>query len=211
MDPIEPCPVTCDALMDLTFGEPRRERSDSVRNRELLLDTAQRLFDEQGVESVTMSAVAEAAGVGKGTLYRHFSNKTELLQELIDTDQRDLQERTFHHLRTHVTDPAGCLEWFLGEVIAFIGRHQALFFGQMGDVSVSLLDHPAHHWWRLTIRGLLARQRTALDLEYATDLLYLLVDPRTIHFQKLRHGYDDAALTTHVVSVARRITDSGSP
>jgi AcrR family transcriptional regulator len=192
--------------MDLPLGEPRRERSDSVRNRELLLDTAQRLFDEQGVESVTMSAVAEAAGVGKGTLYRHFPNKTQLLQELIDTDQRDLQERTFQHLRAHMADPAACLDWFLGEVVAFVGRHQALFFGQMGDTSVSLLDHPAHQWWRLTIRGLLARLRPVLDLDYATDVLYLLLDPRTIHFQKLRHGYDDAALAEYLVRLAHCVT-----
>lgn len=192
--------------IELTFSEPRRERSDSVRNRELLLETAQRLFAEQGVESVTMSAVAEAAGVGKGTLYRHFPNKTQLLQELIDTDQRDLQERTFYHLGAHMADPAACLDWFLGEVIAFVGRHQLLFFGQLGDLSVSLLDHPAHQWWRLTIRGLMARLRLPLDLDYAADLLYLLLDPRTIHFQKLRHGYDDAALTQHLVAIARHLT-----
>lgn len=192
--------------MDVPLGEPRRERSDSVRNRELLLETARRLFDEQGVESVTMSAVAEAACVGKGTLYRHFPNKTQLLQELIDADQRDLQERTFGHLRAHMADPAGCLDWFLGEVVAFIGRHQTLFFGQLGDLSLSLLDHPAHQWWRLTIRGLLVRLRPPLDIEYATDVLYLLLDPRTIHFQKLRHGYDEAAIAAHLVATARQLT-----
>ena len=196
--------------MDIPLGEPRRERSDSVRNRELLLETARRLFDEQGVESVTMSAVAEAACVGKGTLYRHFPNKTQLLQELIDADQRDLQERTFQHLRAQVADPAACLEWFLGEVIAFVGRHQTLFFGQLGDLSLSLLDHPAHQWWRLTIRGLLTRLRPPLDVEYATDILYLLLDPRTIHYQKLRHGYDEAALTAHLVAAARQLTGRAS-
>jgi AcrR family transcriptional regulator len=196
--------------MDVPLGEPRRERSDSVRNRELLLETARRLFDEQGVEAVTMSAVAEAACVGKGTLYRHFPNKTQLLQELIDADQRDLQERTFQHLRAHMMDPAGCLDWFLGEVVAFVGRHQTLFFGQLGDLSLSLLDHPAHQWWRLTIRGLLVRLRPPLDIEYVTDVLYLLLDPRTIHYQKLRHGYDEPGLTEHLAATARQLTGRAS-
>ncbi len=191
--------------VDLFFGEPRRERSDSVRNRALLLETAQRLFAEQGIETVTMSAVAEAAGVGKGTLYRHFPNKTQLLQELIDYDQRDLQERTFQYLRERVTDPADCLYWFLGEVVAFVGRHQDLFFGHLGTRTLSLLDHPAHQWWRLTLRGLLARLRPAIELDYATDVLYLLIDPRTIHFQKQRHGYDDAELVRHLVNTARQL------
>lgn len=196
---------------ELSFSEPRRERSDSARNRERLLETARRLFAEQGIESVTMSAVAEAAGVGKGTLYRHFPNKTQLLQQLIDADQRDLQDRTIRHLSAHVSDPAGCLDWFLAEVVAFISRHQSLFFGQMGDLSLSLLEHPAHAWWRLTIRGLLARLRTALDLDYAADLLYLLLDPRTIHFQKQRHGYDDEALTRRLIELARHLSSGERP
>ncbi|HRF98801.1 MAG TPA: helix-turn-helix domain-containing protein, partial [Aggregatilineales bacterium] len=44
-------------------------RADALRNHALLLETARQLFVEQGVESVTMSQIAQAAGVGKGTLY----------------------------------------------------------------------------------------------------------------------------------------------
>lgn len=191
---------------ELSLSEPRRKRSDSARNRERVLETAQHLFAERGIEAVTMSAIAEAAGVGKGTLYRHFPNKTQLLQQLIDADQRSLQNRTLQHLSVHASDPAGCLDWFLAEVVTFISRNQLLFFGQMGDLSISLLDHPAHTWWRLTIRGLLTRLRPAIDLDYATDLLYLLLDPRTIHYQKLRHGYDDEALIRHLVALARHLS-----
>ena len=71
------------------------------------------------------------------------------------------------------------------------------------------LDHPAHQWWRMTIRGLLARLRPALDLDYAADLLYLLLDPRTIHYQKLRHGYDDEAIAQQLAATAHLLVSGG--
>ncbi|GAA0408672.1 TetR/AcrR family transcriptional regulator [Microbispora corallina] len=67
-------------------------RSDAVRNRRLLLDAAAAMFAEHGVE-VSIGEIAQRAGVGKGTVFRHFSSKDELLAaimlgmlgELLDT------------------------------------------------------------------------------------------------------------------------------
>ena len=43
---------------NLIISEARPKRSDAVKNRQLLLDTARRLFDTEGVEAVSMSAIA---------------------------------------------------------------------------------------------------------------------------------------------------------
>src|SRR3954463_5721727 len=87
---------------NLIFPDPRPSRADAVKNRQLLMQTAQRLFADKGVDAVTMENLADAAGVGKGTLYRHFpKGKVELCQVLIDQDQRDLQDRTLKRLREH--------------------------------------------------------------------------------------------------------------
>ncbi|MEU5157255.1 TetR/AcrR family transcriptional regulator [Glycomyces sp. NPDC021274] len=61
----------------------RAERSDAQRNRQNVLETADRLFAERGA-SVSLNEIAAAAGVGAGTVYRHFPTKDALLATVLD-------------------------------------------------------------------------------------------------------------------------------
>jgi AcrR family transcriptional regulator len=62
--------------------EARPLRADALRNRERILDTARRLFAERGL-GVTLNDVAHEAGVGVGTVYRRFPDKTTLIDALL--------------------------------------------------------------------------------------------------------------------------------
>jgi AcrR family transcriptional regulator len=68
------------------------ERADAARNRQSILCAAERLIAERGVENVSMEAIADAAGVGKGTLFRRFGDRGGLMHTLLDARERDLQE-----------------------------------------------------------------------------------------------------------------------
>ncbi len=57
----------------------RKPRADSVRNRERLLDAAAIIF-ETGAPQASLEAVARQAGVGIGTLYRHFPTREALFE-----------------------------------------------------------------------------------------------------------------------------------
>jgi AcrR family transcriptional regulator len=73
--------------------QPQRpERVDAARNREAILCAARRLVVEQGPASITMDRLAEAAGVGKGTLFRRFGDRANLFHALLDESERRLQE-----------------------------------------------------------------------------------------------------------------------
>ena len=72
--------------------KPRTERADAARNRRKILETAARLFEQRGVAAVSLDAVAAAAGVGKGTLFRRFGDKSGLAAALLDAQERTLQE-----------------------------------------------------------------------------------------------------------------------
>ncbi|KMS77368.1 TetR family transcriptional regulator [Streptomyces viridochromogenes] len=66
-------------------------RADAARNRARLLEAATRLIAEHGAAGVTMEAVAAEAGVGKGTVFRRFGDRTGLLTALLDHSARNLQ------------------------------------------------------------------------------------------------------------------------
>ncbi|MGX6447939.1 TetR/AcrR family transcriptional regulator [Patulibacter sp. S7RM1-6] len=71
---------------------PERERADAARNRRRLLDAASRLVAEHGADGVTMEAVAAAAEVGKGTVFRRFGDRVGLMVALLDQAERSSQE-----------------------------------------------------------------------------------------------------------------------
>ena len=71
--------------------EGRRMRADARRNRELLVAAAHDVFASQGA-GASMEAIAKEAGVGVGTLYRHFPNRLDLVEAVYQTDVDELWE-----------------------------------------------------------------------------------------------------------------------
>ncbi len=70
----------------------RRPRTDKQRNRMHLLQVAEQHFSEHGVAS-SLEAIAKRAGVGAGTLYRHFPNRETLLAALLHARAEELVAR----------------------------------------------------------------------------------------------------------------------
>jgi AcrR family transcriptional regulator len=68
------------------------ERADAARNRRRILAAAARLIEERGVEHVSMDAIAAQAGVGKGTLFRRFGDRSGLVMALLDERTREFQD-----------------------------------------------------------------------------------------------------------------------
>ncbi|HDE3451771.1 TPA: TetR/AcrR family transcriptional regulator [Staphylococcus aureus] len=62
-------------------------RKDAKENRQRIEEIAHKLFDEEGVENISMNRIAKELGIGMGTLYQHFKDKSDLCYYVI---QRDL-------------------------------------------------------------------------------------------------------------------------
>jgi AcrR family transcriptional regulator len=70
----------------------RAERVDAQRNRQKILETADRLLAERGT-AVSLGEIATAAGVGAGTVYRHFPSKEALMATVVDMRTEQLTDR----------------------------------------------------------------------------------------------------------------------
>jgi len=86
------------------------QRADARRNRRRIVETARGLFAEHGYD-VQMDQVARAAGVGVGTVYRHFPTKLELLGALIEARFEGLAEAAREAIEN--PDPWGGFEGFM--------------------------------------------------------------------------------------------------
>jgi len=80
-------------LPGLTVGPSHPERADAARNRRHLLTTAREMLAEQGADKLTMDALAERAGLGKGTVFRRFGTRAGIFQALLDDDEQDFQRQ----------------------------------------------------------------------------------------------------------------------
>ena len=81
---------------------PKPQRADARRNRERILEAARVVFAEQGAEA-QMDDVARAAGVGVGTVYRHFPQKDALMGELVASKFRTFADNA--EIALTVADP----------------------------------------------------------------------------------------------------------
>ncbi len=71
-------------------ARPRQERA--VQTRRLLLDTAVRILDRDGIDRLTTTAVIEGAHVSSGTFYRYFNDRQELLGVLREEAVRAISD-----------------------------------------------------------------------------------------------------------------------
>ncbi|WP_426230819.1 TetR family transcriptional regulator [Pararhizobium sp. DWP3-4] len=70
----------------------RRTKAEAEETRNSILSAAERVFFEKGVSTASLDDVAKAAGVTRGAIYWHFSNKTDLFLELYNTVNLPLED-----------------------------------------------------------------------------------------------------------------------
>jgi AcrR family transcriptional regulator len=84
--------VHIDEAGGLPIAGARRERADAAANRVRILEAAVRVLAERGAERTSIDAVAAEAGVGKGTIFRRFGDRSGLFQALLDEHLRTFQD-----------------------------------------------------------------------------------------------------------------------
>jgi AcrR family transcriptional regulator len=132
----------------MVTGE-RRMRADARRNYERLVTAAREAFTEHGVET-SLDDIARRAGVGPGTLYRHFPTRDVLLAAVYRGDVEALAARADEMAQTY--PPAEALDAWLRLQLDYIKLKRGL-----GAAVKTMLgrDSETLTWCRETMRGAL--------------------------------------------------------
>ena len=104
--------------------ERGRLRADAERNRRRLLDAAEALFRERGLD-VGVAEIAERAGVGRGTLFRNFPSKEDLIAAIVVERMAEAVDRG--RMLLDAPDPGEALFEFLAEIAGRQQLDRALF------------------------------------------------------------------------------------
>jgi AcrR family transcriptional regulator len=119
----------------------RALRADAERNRRRLLDAAQALFRERGLD-VGVAEIAQRAGVGRGTLFRNFPTKQDLIAAIVI--DRMGEAIAYGRGLLDAPDPEEALFGFLEEVV---GRQQVdrCLFDAVADTFLANQEIRAAH------------------------------------------------------------------
>ena len=129
-------------------------RTLTATTRERIFDAAAQLFAVQRFHEVRMEDVADAAEVGKGTLYRYFHDKEDLYYALIEAASRQLSTEVDRRL-AHAASVVDKLEQVVAAIISFFDS-QPYFFDLIQHVEA--LQTPGRTFpWSRTRKEFLAR------------------------------------------------------
>jgi AcrR family transcriptional regulator len=204
LPPLPELPQLPQAVDLPVVGGDSCERADAARNRARILEAARRLFDSEGPDAVSMDAIAAAAGVGKGTLFRRFGDRSGLAHALLDEHERELQESMIRG-----EPPLGPGAPPVERLIAY-GRARLELFEQHGAIFMEAensnprrlrtVESNIMGWHRAHVMALIRESGVDCDVDYMTDVL---LGPLTagvyLHQRKVRQmptgqiadGYED--------------------
>jgi AcrR family transcriptional regulator len=191
------------------------ERADAARNRARILCSAERLFAERGAACVSMDEIADAAGVGKGTLFRRFGSRAALARAVLSGREETLQE---HIIRGEPplgpgAPPLQRLIAFGHAVLDLLDLNADLVFAAEGGGA--RFSSPPYAVYRLHMTLLLREADPACDAELlaetllaalGADFFLYMRDAREMPVARLKAGWDE--LARGIVAGAPRASES---
>jgi AcrR family transcriptional regulator len=201
------------------YASPRRVAQQRATRR-AIVDAAAQLFAERGYVATSFDAIAEAASVGRATVFAHFPRKSDLLKTAYDVtlvgddEPIPLPERPESLAVRADPDPRGFLSGYAGIVTGVARRVSPIYEAIRGAAHA---DPEAAAVWRQVgaerriggrnvVAGVTARQalRSDVDPERAADLVFALVDPGLYHLLVNECGWPHETFTGWLATTLRR-------
>ena len=180
------------------------ERGDAARNRKLLLDAARCLLAERTPGQISTDDIAAAAVVGKGTLFRRFGSLAGLMIELLDEDERTMQQALLFGPPPLGPDapPLERLLAFGRARLEFVDAHRGILEEVNRDPDARY--NAAFAVLHTHVRVLLDAAKSSGDLDAQADALLALLDVDYVARQMDSRAQTLDAIARSWESVARK-------
>ena len=151
---------------------PRKPRADAQRNRARLLKTAKAAFAEKGA-AASLDEIARTAGVGAGTLYRHFPTRDALIEAVYRHETEQLVTAAARLAETHA--PTAALREWLRLFVDYMATKHGMYDALNSIVGgTSELYSASTEQMKRAIATLVDRAAASGDIRLDSDPLDLL-------------------------------------
>jgi AcrR family transcriptional regulator len=155
----------------------------AIDKRDLILDTALRLFNHYGFDKTSISDIADAAGIGKGTFYYYFESKEELFLSIIhEHAERDLayiQEKANEcqtieeKIRLFIMAPVEWMEQNFMIYVKFLVQNQSIFLRKLNSFKHRLNDRKTEYLRSILLEGQASGElRQSLDMDRIVNIIF---------------------------------------
>ena len=158
-------------MADQTIEAARKPRADAIRNRDRVLEAAKAVFNAGGPEA-SLEAVAKRAGVGIGTLYRHFPTRESLFEAVYRREVQQLGDLA-EQLKNDAA-PVDALRRWLRSNVEFVATKKGMV------AALALAAYGKSELYALTFDRLTKAVGTLLDRAVAAGEIRADISPEDL-------------------------------
>lgn len=157
-------------MSDQSADTVRKPRADAIRNRERVLEAAKAVFSAGGPDA-SLEAVAKRAGVGIGTLYRHFPTREALFEAVY---RREVQQLSELPEQLKEISPVDALRRWLKSNVEFVATKKGML------AALALTVHGSSELYAHTFERLTTAIGTLLDRAVAAGEIRADISPEDL-------------------------------
>ncbi|WP_329174757.1 TetR/AcrR family transcriptional regulator [Streptomyces decoyicus] len=195
----------------------RKARADALRNRETVLAAADALFARSASpRSVSMDDIAAAAGVGKGTLFRRFGDRTGLIRAVFDARIEPLRQAVEEGSAPlgPSAAPRERVPALLDAVLRFKLDHRHLSLALEEAGSGSPYEGASYSWWHGMLRDALeqlpgAAAGPAADSDFTAHVLLAATRADLVEHLADQEGMTPERMRSQLAAFVDRVLGGG--
>jgi AcrR family transcriptional regulator len=187
----------------------RKERKDAAEHRRLILQKAQTLFTEHGVDGVTMHQIAKSAGIGQGTLYRRYAHKGELCLDLMQENSQRLCDEIKSYVEYNKALPINeRLAMIIQICLDFVDKHSSWLAsiqaptceGRKSLMYQSAVYQTLHSVFQELLSDTTSLNDSRKDPAFVADMILASMTPELFLFMQRDRGYSKEEIKHRLVS-----------